>query len=159
LDMRHADGSPGTAFTFRVAHADTRSFRPFPWSQRSRSAAKRLTIKLPAHAAPRSLDPSAAPANDISRARALELGATRIGPGMVNRDQCDVFGRLRGEHFIGRVSDSVPNLMAGWRRDAGAANNVEAAGAVVEVRLVYRRFPQAGDLIEIFTGVTDVGDK
>jgi acyl-CoA thioester hydrolase len=53
----------------------------------------------------------------------------------------------------------VPNLMAGWRREASAANNSEAAGAVVEARLVYRRFPQAGDLIEVFTGVGAVGDK
>ncbi|MBI3437360.1 MAG: thioesterase family protein [Proteobacteria bacterium] len=159
LDMRHANGAPGTACTLRVAHADTRGFRAFPWSERSRAAAKRLSIKLPQHAAPRSLDPATAPTTEASRDRAIALGAARIGATIVNRDQCDVFGRLRGEHFIGRVSDSVPNLMAGWRRDAGAANNVEAAGAVVEARLVFRRFPQAGDLIEIYTGVAAVGDK
>ena len=159
LDMRHADGAPSSVFTFRVAHADTRGFRPFPWSARSRQAAQRLKVALPEHAAPRSLDPTVAPTPEASRTQAIALGAQRIGASMVSRDQCDVFGRLRGEHFIARVSDSVPNLMAGWRRDAGAANNVEAAGAVVEMRLVYRRFPQAGDLVELFTGVTDVGDK
>ncbi|MBS0385323.1 MAG: acyl-ACP thioesterase [Proteobacteria bacterium] len=159
LDMRHADGAPATAFTFRVAHADTRGFRPFPWSERSRAAAKRLSVGLPQHAAPRSLDPSIAPTSEATRARAIELGAIRIGASMVSRDQCDGFGRLRGEQFIGRVSDSVPNLMAGWRRETGAAHNVEAAGAVVEARLVFRRFPQAGDLIENFTGVAGVGDK
>ncbi len=159
LDMRHADGDPGTTFTFRVAHADTRSFQPFPWSKRSREAAKKFSVAQPLHAAPRSLDPSVPPSREASRARAIELGATRIGASMVSRDQCDVFGRFRGEHFIGRISDSVPNLMAGWRRQASAANNVEAAGAVVEARLVYRRFPQPGDLIELFTGVADVGDK
>jgi len=78
---------------------------------------------------------------------------------MATRDQCDVFGRLRGDHFIGRISDSVPNLLAGWRQEAGAANNTEAAGAVVEARLVFRRFPQAGDLIEVMTGVGEVGEK
>ncbi len=159
LDMRHAGGAPSSVFTFRVAHADTRGFRPFPWSKRSRAAARHLRVDLPQHATPRSLDPNVAPIADASRARAIELGATRIGATMVSRDQCDVFGRFRAEHFIGRISDSVPNLMAGWRLEAGAANNVEAAGAVVEVRLVYRRFPQAGDLIELFTGVTAVGDK
>lgn len=159
LDMRHADGAPSSVFTFRVAHADTRGFRAFPWSARSREAAKRLKIDLPQHATPRSLDPSIAPIADASRARAIELGATRIGATMVSRDQCDVFGRFRGEHFVGRISDSVPNLMAGWRREAGAANNAEAAGAVVEARLAFRRFPSAGDLIEIFTGVSDVGEK
>lgn len=159
LDMRHADGAPGTVFTFRVAHADTRGFRPFPWSARSRKAAKRLSVKLPAHAAARSLDPSKPLAGDASHSRAIALGATRIGATMVSREQCDVFGRLRGEHFAGRISDSVPNLMAGWRQEAGAANNVEAAGAVVEARLAFRRFPSAGDLIEVMTGVADVGEK
>jgi acyl-CoA thioester hydrolase len=159
LDMRHADGAPSSVFTFRVAHADTRGFRPFPWSARSRAAAKRLSAKLPAHATPRSIDPSLAFAADISRGRALELGATRIGATMVSRDQCDVFGRLRGEHVVGRISDSVPNLLAGWRQEAGAANNAEAAGAVVEARIVFRRLPQAGDLIEVFTGVAEVSEK
>ncbi len=32
LDMRHADGAPSSVFTLRVAHADTRAMRPFPWS-------------------------------------------------------------------------------------------------------------------------------
>ena len=41
LDMRHGDGAPGTVFTLRLAHADTRGFRAFPWSERSRAAAKR----------------------------------------------------------------------------------------------------------------------
>ena len=49
--------------------------------------------------------------------------------------------------------------MAGWRQEAGAANNAEAAGAVVEARLAFRRFPSAGDLIEVMTGVADVGEK
>jgi acyl-CoA thioester hydrolase len=158
LDMRHADGAPSSVFTMRVAHVDTRGFRPFPWSQRSRAAAKRLTVTLPEHAAPRSLDPGQSPAPDASRERAQELGAIRIGASMVLREQCDVFGRMRGEHFIGRVSDSIPNLLAGWRQEAAAADT-EPAGAVVEARIVLRRWPQAGDLIEVMTGVAAVGDK
>jgi acyl-CoA thioester hydrolase len=30
---------------------------------------------------------------------------------------------------------------------------------VVEARLVFRRFPRAGDLIEIYSGVAEVGEK
>src|SRR5690606_29973135 len=88
-----------------------------------------------------------------------DAGATRIGASIVYPDQCDAFGRLRAEHFIGRTSDSVPNLLAQWRREAGAAANTEPAGAVVEARMVFRRFPRPGDLIEIFSGVTEVGEK
>jgi acyl-CoA thioester hydrolase len=158
LDMRHADGAPASCFTIVAAHTETREFRAFPWSARSLAAAVRLKIVLPPHAAPRSIDLKAPP-SDASRQRALELGATRIGATIVSPDQCDAFGRLRGEHFVGRISDSVPNLLAGWRKEAAAASGGEAAGAVVEARLVFRRWPRAGDLIEVFSGVAGVADK
>jgi acyl-CoA thioester hydrolase len=159
LDMRHADGAPASCFTLKVAHVDTRGFRPFPWSARSRAAAKRLHCTLPAHAKPRSIDPSRAPSSEASLRRAIELGATRIGAHMVQPDQCDAFGRLRGEHFAGRVSDSVPNLLAQWRQDAADANGGAPAGAVVEARFVYRRFPREGDLIDVRSGIIEVGEK
>ncbi|MBL8537499.1 MAG: thioesterase [Hyphomonadaceae bacterium] len=158
LDMRHADGAPASCFTVVVAHTETRDFRAFPWSKRTRAAADRMKAALPAHAQPRSIDLSRAPAN-ASRDAALALGATRIGASAVSPDQCDAFGRLRGEHFIGRTSDSVPNLLAGWRREAAAQSGVEPAGAVVEARLVFRRWPRAGELIEIFSGVAGVAEK
>jgi acyl-CoA thioester hydrolase len=160
LDMRHADGAPASCFTLKVAHVDTRGFRPFAWSARSRAAAKRLQVSLPAHAKPRSIDLAKAP-SEASLTRAIELGATRIGATMVTPDQCDAFGRLRGEHFVGRVSDSVPNLLAQWRQEAAEANDGGGApaGAVVEARFVYRHFPHAGDLIEVRSGVIEVGEK
>jgi acyl-CoA thioester hydrolase len=158
LDMRHADGAPASCFTLKVAHVDTRGFRPFPWSARSRAAAKRLHCALPAHARPRSIDLACAPSADASLQRAIDLGAARTGATMVTPDQCDAFGRLRGEHFVGRVSDSVPNLLAQFRQDS-AANGEAPAGAVVEARFVWRRFPRAGDLIEVRSGIAEIGEK
>lgn len=159
LDMRHADGAPASAFTLRVAHVETRALRPFAWSARTLAAAKRIACKLPAHAAPRSIDLSRPPSH-AARQGAIDLGAARIGGAFVTPDQCDAFGRLRGEHFVGRVSDSVPNLLAQWRQDAAQANGEAApAGAVVEARLAYRRFPRAGDLIEVHSGIVEVGEK
>jgi acyl-CoA thioester hydrolase len=160
LDMRHADGAASSCFTLRVAHVDTRGFRPFAWSARSRAAAKRLHCALPAHAKARSIDLARAPSAEASLQRAIELGAARIGATLVTPDQCDAFGRLRGDHFVGRVSDSVPNLLAQWRQEAAEANGGSApAGAVVEARFVYRRFPRAGDLIEVRSGIAEVGEK
>lgn len=160
LDMRHADGAPSSCFTLKIAHVDTRGFRPFAWSARSRAAAKRLHVSLPAHAKARSIDLSR-PLSEASLQRAIELGAERIGATVVQPEHCDAFGRLRGEHFVGRVSDSVPNLLAQWRREAAEANNGGGApaGAVVEARFVYRRFPRAGDLIEVRSGIAEVGEK
>ncbi|MCX7357792.1 MAG: acyl-ACP thioesterase [Alphaproteobacteria bacterium] len=157
LDMRHHDGAPGTAFTFKVRHVETRGLRRFPWSERTKAAAKRLKCKLPDHAKPRSIDVTT-PAADASLANAATLGATRIGGAIVYPDQCDALGRLRGEHFAGRISDSAPNLLAPWRQ-AAASEGVQPAGAVVESRLVIRRFPRAGELIEIHSGIAEIGEK
>lgn len=158
LDMRHGDGAPSSCFTVRAAHVETRGYRAFAWSKRSRAAAKRLHVALPAHAKPRSIDMSQTPA-DISRAGAIERGATRIGGALVTPDQCDAFGRLRGEHFVGRISDSVPNLLSQWRHAAASETGAAPAGAVVEARIVFRRFPRAGDLIEVHSGIVEVGEK
>lgn len=157
LDMRHHDGTPGTAFTFKVRHVETRGLRSFPWSARTKAAAKRLKCKLPDHAKPRSIDVTQPPA-DASMQNAAALGAKRIGGAIVYPDQCDALGRLRGEHFAGRISDSAPNLLAPWRQ-AAASDGVQPAGAVVEARFVFRKFPRAGDLIEIHSGIVEIGDK
>jgi acyl-CoA thioester hydrolase len=157
LDMRHHDGAPGTVFTFKVRHVETRALRSFAWSARSKAAAKRLKAKLPDHAKPRSIDLSKAPAQ-ASRQGAIDLGATRIGGALVQPDQCDALGRLRGEHFAGRISDSVPTLLAPYRQ-ANAADGASPAGAVVEARVIFRRFPRAGELIEVHSGIVELGDK
>lgn len=158
LDMRHADGAPASCFTLRVAHTETRDFRPFAWSARTRAAAAALNVEPPEHSKARSIDLARAP-SVASRAAALAAGAARIGATMVSGDQCDAFGRLRGEHVVGRVSDSVPNLLSRWRSEAPATEGGAPAGAVVEARIVYRRWPRVGDLIEVFSGVSEVGEK
>ena len=158
LDMRHADGAPASCFTLKVAQVETRGFRPFPWSAKTRAAAKRLHATLPSHARPRSIDLNQ-PLAEASRQAAIDLGAERIGGAMVTPDQCDAFGRLRGEHVVGRASDSVPNLLTHWRRAVAGETGASPAGAVVEARLVFRRLPRAGDLIEIFSGIAEVGEK
>jgi acyl-CoA thioester hydrolase len=157
LDMRHHDGAPGAAFTVKIRHVETRGLRSFPWSSRTKAAAKRLKCKLPDHATPRSID-TGQPAADASLQNAIAIGAKRIGGAIVYPDQCDALGRLRGEHFPGRISDSVPNLLAPWRR-AAAGDGVQPAGAVVEARLVMRKFPRAGELIEVHSGIAEIGEK
>jgi acyl-CoA thioester hydrolase len=163
LDMRHGDGAPASVFTLRVAHADARGYQPFPWSVRARAAAKTLKAKLPAHASPRSLDLARAfPKASLERARAL--GGARIGAAMVHPDQCDAFGRMRMDQLFGRVSDSVPNLLGDWRaalaaEAAAAGADAAPAGAVVEARLCIRSWPRAGELIEVHSAITAIGEK
>lgn len=161
VDMRHSDGAPASAFTVRAAHADPHSLKPFPWSMRTCAAADAHKCGLPAHAAPRSID-VARPPPQAGLARATQLGGARIGAALVQPDQCDAFGRLRAEHFVGRVSDSAPNLLMDWRVGLAAEagrTKVAPAGAVVEGRMAIAAWPRAGDLIEIHSAITEVGEK
>lgn len=163
-ELLHGDGTPAATFVIKCAHVDPATLRPFKWPARVRRRAEALRCAIPSHAAPRSIDVTAR-ATSPTRARAEALGAPIVGRGMVTPDHCDAFGRMRMELFLGRVSDSVPNLLADWRNDAakdassadGVAKN--AGGAVLEYRLAPQRWPRAGDLIEVRSGVVDVAEK
>lgn len=159
LDMRHEDGAPSSVFAMRAAHVDARALKPFAWSARTRAAVKRVAAPLPEHARQRSLDLSQAPAADAGVARADALGLAQIGASLVTPDQCDAFGRMRADHMFGRVSDSAPNLLMGWRREVAQAGGGLPAGAVVEARMAFRRWPRAGDLIVIRSGVASLSGK
>ncbi|MES1197106.1 MAG: thioesterase family protein [Pseudomonadota bacterium] len=159
FDLRHYDGAPATSFRLKAQHVEPRAMKPFPWSERSKRAAKALHAALPKHADARAIDLKQTPA-EASLARAKELGAHRIGAHVVTPDQCDAFGRLRAEHVFGRVSDSVPHFLAEWRRaaaDTGAPTTLSSA--VVEARLVFRAWPRAGDLIEVHSGAVEATPK
>lgn len=163
-ELRHLDGAPSSTFRMRVAHAEPRSQRAFPWSAASRAAFATLTCQLPAHGAPRSIDLTHAPA-PFDLARALAIGVPRTGLSMIRADECDAFGALRPEMFIGRTSDAVPWLLADWRKQGAAAAAAgdgvtrEAGGAAVEFRVSFLRWPRAGDHIEIRSGIVEVMEK
>lgn len=153
-------GEPCATFLTRVAHASADG-RVFAWPARARDAAESLRVEVPAHAAPRGIDP-ASPSPKATLARADALGLTCIGRGALSNAECDVFGRMRAEQFIGRVSDGVPSLLAGVR-EAVAASAPEqprrVGGAVLEYRLVYLDLPKAGDHLEIRSGLVGFDDK
>lgn len=165
LELRHGDGAPASTFHTKVAHVEPHSLRAFPWSRRVLSGLQALTVRRPAHGAPRSIDAGAAPYPEASLAEAQRLGARRIGAGLVTPDQTDAFGRLRTEFFIGAVSDAAPNLLHGWRQGVAAAaaaahgGAMIAGAAVVEYRLVYRAWPRVGAPVEVRSGVTALQGK
>lgn len=150
--MRHPDGTPAATFQVLVAHATSRDLRPFPWSARVRERAEALRMAVPPFAAARSIDlaPVAVTAS-LERAKALDL--QRIGLSVIGPMDLDVFGRMRPEMFIGRVSDGVARL---FERDpppqAGGGDEPRIGGAVLEYRLVFAQWPKAGDGIEVRSG-------
>lgn len=159
--LRHAaDGAPAATFLTRIVHVEASTGAPFAWSGATRAALEAALAAMPEEAAPRSLAFGAPPAA-ADHARKQVLGLTPIARVPVRADQCDALGRLRPEWFIARVSDGVPNMLAGWRAAVGkAAGGVARVGAaVLEYRLVYRAWPQAGDVLDIASGVIWVKEK
>lgn len=161
-EMRHADGSPAAAFRTRLLHIDARTGDAFAWSQRSQLQFQALLDTPPAQTQPRGLNPNTIPIashsatlDQVHRCRAPE-----IGRGMVSPQHCDVFGRMQASWFMGRISDAVPNLLYDWRRDVAASQDGARMGAaVLEYRLIYRRWPRAGDRFVIHSSLAEAAEK
>lgn len=161
-DMRHSDGAPAAAFRTRISHAEAKSAKPFPWSSRTRSALENLICIPPDETAPRSVDPDGAviPLNEANMAAAEAVGAPLAGTGAVPLSHCDTHGRMEAHWVIGRISDSIPNLLYDWRRKIGdSSGGARMGAAVLEYRLVYRRWPKAGDVFEVRTSLGRVEEK
>ena len=149
-------GEPAASFRMRVAHVtpDTDS-RAFAWPPHVLEKAARLTAPLPAFAEPRSID-LAPLESQASLAKAQALGMSPIAMGAFNGQDCDVFGRMRAELFIGRVSDGVPAIVG--PSQALIAEHLDPrpariGGAVLEYRMLHLDWPRAGDRFALYSGM------
>ena len=161
-ELRHHDGALSASFLTRVAHIDTKGREAFPWSTRARLALEAHLDQPPAEAAPRSFDPDAPTlaTEDIRIETPRELGIPLIGKGAVPQHHIDVNGRMAPGWIIGRISDSVPNLLYDWRQQvAAAAGGRRMGAAVLENRLRYHRWPKVGDAFEIHTSLGWTAEK
>ncbi len=154
-------GEIAASFQTVVTHATTRDGAAFPWSDRTRQLAAALTMAVPEEAQARSvaLDPVQTIA---SLAKADELGLLRIGLGAFSPQDCDVFGRMRPELFIGRVSDGIGGLVGPLRAIvAGQAPSKPArtGGAVLEYRLLQLAWPRAGERFELRSGLVGADSR
>jgi acyl-CoA thioester hydrolase len=153
----HSTGEPCAAYRTWVDHVDVGTRQAFPWSGATRAALEKLKDKAPAEWAPRSIDMSVAPRATARMADADAINAPVIGRGVVQPDHCDLTGRMMPEMFLGRVSDSIGHLLRPWREQVGReaearGETVRMGGAVLEYRLVYRRWPRPGDRFVIRSG-------
>jgi acyl-CoA thioester hydrolase len=148
-------GEPSATVVSRLSHVTPGDGRPFPWPRQARERAGGLTVALPAYAAPRglTLEPFESGA---SLARADELDLRVLAAGAVGPQDCDVFGRMRAEHFIGRVSDGIAGLVGPFRAivaEHALEPPVHVGGAVLEYRLAYLDWPKAGGRFVIRSGL------
>ena len=160
--LYHSDtGQPAATIQSRIGHVTARDGTAFGWSAIVRERAKALMVEVPSFAAARSvaLDPVTSQA---SLERANSLGLIQIGLGALLPQDCDVFGRMRSEQFIGRVSDGIGRLIMPLRDQvASLAENPHGkiGGAVLEYRLVQFDWPRAGERIALRSGLKGVDDR
>ncbi len=153
----HATGEPCASFRTWVDHVDVASGATFPWSPDTRKRLESLKGEAPAACAPRSIDLSQPHRAAALMADADAIGAPAIGRGVIKTEECGLTGHLMPEFFIGRLSDSIAHLLRPWRTMVANAaiargETVRMGGAVLEYRLVYRRWPRAGDRFVIRSG-------
>ena len=82
--------------------------------------------------------------------------------GRFNTADMDVFGRMRPELLLGRVSDSVVNFQGcfpeEWDYHQGKGKG-RSGSALLECRILPRRWPRAGDGYVIRSGLRAAGPK
>jgi acyl-CoA thioester hydrolase len=162
--LRHSDGRPSSAFHTRVAHVTPGADVAFPWPPRIREGGDALRVEVPHEARPRSLRPGPARLTG-SLKRAGELGLRRMATGAVGPQDCDVFGRLRVEGVMARISEGATEFIAGVRRLMGDSEGGEdearprIGAAAVEFRLVYEAWPRAGERMVVHSGVAQASDR
>lgn len=155
LLIHPASGELAATFQTTVVHATPREGQPFSWPKIARERAQALMVEVPEKARARSLDLSPfAPTASLARADALKL--SRIGLGGLLPSDCDVYGRMRAEQFIGRVSDGIGAFIHPFRDlvvEHAEHKPKRMGGAVLEYRIAYLAWPRIGDRIDIRSGL------
>jgi len=116
---------------------------------------------VPETAAPRGLDPQAPYHMPASQEAAAALGFHVVGRGIIGHDECDATGLLLPHHYIGRVSDGMPNLWAFLNEatDLEARQNGDLGGAALEYRLRIHTPLRSGHVFAHMSGVRSLGNK
>ncbi|MFS2318615.1 thioesterase family protein [Maricaulis sp. D1M11] len=159
--MHAAAETPAATYRMRIRHADPRHTHSFPWPRRFHRHADLLGVETPDFARPRGIRedrPLAQPS--LEKADALKLET--IGRGRFQPGDMDVFGRMSIDGLIGRISDSVIHFRGAFpeewdaHRDGG---ELATASALLETRILPRRWPRAGDGYVIRSGLVEASDK
>ena len=137
-------------------HASPDEGRAFAWSPRLREAIEALCVEMPDKAQARGVD-SAPPDGHTSLDRARELGLTRIGLGRIGPEDIDLFGRMRAELSMGKISDSAVHMADIFPEELNEAGP-PLAGAVLEARIAIARLPRAGEGYQVHSGLIDANE-
>jgi len=157
--LRHSlDGA--LVATFRIAlHATTAQGDALAWPAPFSERAAALTMDVPPEARPRSV--KAGPTPSLEALSALD-GHKRIALGALAAGDCDAFGRMAPQKFMGAVADGIRGLTAPLREIV--ARHAETVpdrfgGALLEFRIVHVGSPRTGDCFEVRSAFTGADTK
>ncbi len=162
LFMMKNAASGALAATIRVKfdHVAPKTARRFPFAARTRDALSQWRVDTPEPARPRGVGEG--PFASFSLHDPMTTALERSGLGRIGPEDCDVFGRMRAEMAIGKVSDSVVHFSRGlpeqWR-DHARHGRPKRASAVLEMRVIMRRHPRAGSGFELRSGLISADAK
>lgn len=150
-------GNVAAAFTLEAELRDVATQAPQPLPDTVLDTAHSLAVERPVHGQPKGL--TMAPAcGGLLLADADAMGMLPTFQALVQPWECGANGLLLLRHFMGHISNGVPNLMGqvGASEFAGHSN---VGGAALEYRFVYRRYPQVGDVVALRSAFTGIGEK
>jgi len=124
-------------------------------------AASHPPVTVPDAARPRGIDPVNLPTPPDGLEMALRAGFRIVGRGMIAAEECDAAGLLQPHHYVGRISDGMPNLWAFVNPPAERSARASGAlgGAALEQRLDIRAPLAAGAVFTQLSGVRAIGGK
>lgn len=156
-EMQHAvTGAVAATFVTRTEWTDVEMRGGLPLPITAVAKTPRLTVDLPPQSAPRGLD-MAPPRPAPTLAEAEQLGLMATFRGAVLPEHCDASGYMMPRHYMGRVSDAIPNLIAQTRGEDRSTGTT--GGAALEYRFVYRIAAGMGDLLVLKSGLRSVSSK
>lgn len=114
-------------------------------------------LTCPEYAAPRGVEAEDFFLKDRSAAELIAIGCNVIGRGVIQPEECDADGFLQTYMYMGRNSDSMPNLFALF--ESAERGNGVVGGAVLEYRLNRFGHLRRGSRFELISGVKNLGEK
>lgn len=154
--MTHFDGTVSAAIVETVEHIYLRTGAAFNWPRRVHRAAQNYITERPAISLPRGLLPADYSPLAPSREALLESRAVKIGMGVFQPAEIDIFGAVTPQAHLGRLTESVGNFIGLWPEvDESLQSGGHIGGALLELAAYIHHVPTAGEALELYGAVQD----
>lgn len=111
----------------------------------------------PDYAQPRGIEPAPFYLADESADQLIARGCAVIGRGVIQPDECDADGFMQMFMYMGRNSDSMPNLFARFEGEERGKGVV--GGAVLEYRMNRFGHLHRGSRYQLLSGIKSLSEK